>query len=202
MTNKIKVSKKTLFLKLAQPDDEGFSREVFVSEFTGEYEKLKFGNGGDWCRDDGSLKEYNIVRERKANAIFSVKLNGFRKNIINKQIKQSIKDVFKNSKCVVLQVSNIEIDHKDGRRDDPIALSPEKQRVEDFQPLSKCVNNAKRQHCKVCRETGIRFNAKNLGYKVSQVKGSEKYQGSCVGCYWFDPISFNAEISKDYNKIR
>ena len=47
MTNKIKVSKKTLFLKLAQPDDEGFSREVFVSEFTGEYEKLKFGNGGD-----------------------------------------------------------------------------------------------------------------------------------------------------------
>lgn len=189
-------------MKLAQPDEEGFSREGFVSEFTSEFEKLKFGNGGDLCRDDGSLKEFNIIREKRGNAIFSIKLNGFRKNIINKQIRNDIKNFFKDAKCIVLQVSNIEVDHKDGRRDDPIALNTEKQRTEDFQPLSKCVNNAKRQHCKICRETGFRFNAKSLGYKVSQVKGSEKYQGSCVGCYWFDPLSFNAEISKDYNKIK
>ncbi|QOR04898.1 hypothetical protein [Campylobacter cuniculorum] len=46
----MKQSKTKLFLKLAKPDEKGFSRWVSVSEFVGAYESLKLGNGGSWCR--------------------------------------------------------------------------------------------------------------------------------------------------------
>lgn len=41
------------------------------------------------------------------------------------------------------------------------------QTLEDFQPLSKPANDAKRQFCKECKRTGIRYDAKQLGYTVS-----------------------------------
>ena len=43
-----KMTKTDLFLKLASPDKNGISRWVNVSEFTGEYAELKFGNGASW----------------------------------------------------------------------------------------------------------------------------------------------------------
>ncbi|EJB79060.1 hypothetical protein KVL28_05840 [Helicobacter pylori] len=53
-------SKKELFLELAQPDENGVSRWVSVTEFVGKYQGLQLGNGGSWCRDNSSLtKEFN-----------------------------------------------------------------------------------------------------------------------------------------------
>ncbi len=43
------MTKPELFLKLAQPDAEGKSRWVYVTEFVGEYAGLKFGNGASWA---------------------------------------------------------------------------------------------------------------------------------------------------------
>ena len=64
-------TKKELFLALAQqPDKEGFSREVFVKEFTGKYKSLILGNGGSWCRSDSPLgKEFNIERHKEKGSI-------------------------------------------------------------------------------------------------------------------------------------
>ena len=42
-------SKPELFLKLAQPDDNGYSRWVHINEFVGEFSPLVFGNGADWA---------------------------------------------------------------------------------------------------------------------------------------------------------
>ena len=47
-----KMTKTDLFLKLASPDKNGISRWVNVSEFTGEYAELKFGNGASWARKE------------------------------------------------------------------------------------------------------------------------------------------------------
>ncbi len=47
----------------------------------------------------------------------------------------------------------------------------ENQRLEDFQPLSKAANDAKRQFCKECKRTGIRYDAKLLGYPMSYYSG-------------------------------
>ena len=55
--------------------------------------------------------------------------------------------------------------------------------------------NAKRQHCKSCRETGKRFDARKLGYRIGQFKGNRDYNGSRIGCYWHDPWRFNREVS-------
>ncbi len=192
-----KLTKPDIFLDLAKPDpDTGFSRAVDIDIL--KKNGLGFGNGGSWCRDDGSLgKKYNIERIKKGNRIIAVKLNGYRKNPIGKIIPAHIKNEIHQKKCVVLAIGQPECDHKDGRRDDPRLNNPDRITLDDFQPLSKAANNAKKQHCKECRKTDRRFDAKRLGYSTSQWAGNGRYMGTCVGCYWHDPFKFNKEISKN-----
>jgi hypothetical protein len=170
------MSKVDLFLELANPDETGNSRKVLVSEFVGKYEKLRFGNGGDWCRSDGSLaKKYIIERYKEGNSIVAVQLFGFNtKKQIQKSIRSDIVKEISSQKCAVLHISNVEVDHKDGHRDDYENLKPENQKVTDFQPLSPVVNKAKRQHCKVCRETKRDLMREFWGFqkKLGQEMGS------------------------------
>ena len=98
----------------------------------------------------------------------------------------------------MLATGSTQCDHKDGRLDDPRLSDINLVTIDDFQPLSRAANDAKRQHCIECRDTGNRFDAKRLGYSVSQVRGDGKYNGTCVGCYWHDPMFFNAEVSVNY----
>ncbi len=191
-------SKSSKFLALARPDIEtGFSREVPIEEL--EQHGLGFGNGGSWCRDDSSLgKKYNIERIKLKNKIIAIRLHGYRKNPIGKFIPASIKRAVCQKRCVVLGTSNPECDHKDGRRDDPKYSQPSQLSVQDFQPLSKAANCAKRQYCSECRKTGRRFDATTLGYSISQWAGNGRYMGSCTGCYWHDPIRFNQKVSKGF----
>jgi hypothetical protein len=195
-----KNSKPYLFVELAKPDKNGQSRKVFVNEFTYEFETLKFGNGGDWCRSDGSLaKKYILERFKEKNSIVAIQLFGFNtKNQISKQIRTDIVKQINAEKCAILQVSKVEVDHKDGRRDDYQNFKKENQTTEQFQALSKAANTAKRQHCKTCRDTDERFDAKLLGYAQSTWTGDTKYRGTCVGCYWHDIKKFNEEISKHF----
>ena len=190
-----------MFLDLAQPDDEGFSRAVSITEFTGIYEVLRLGNGGSWCRDDGGLaKHFNIRRNKLKGRIVSIELQGRKKQPILKPIPAEIRNHIKKQHCAVLDISRVEVDHKDGRRDDPRLSDINRVTVGDFQPLSKAVNNAKRQHCKTCRWTGQRFDARQLGYSVAQFKGNGEYNGTCIGCYWHDPQRFNQEVSAAYQE--
>lgn len=192
-------TKKELFLELAKPNNRGFSRPVRIEEFTERYERLIMGNGGDWCREDGALgKIYNIKRNKEKGSIVSVQLQGYKKQPIEKPIPMRIKREIIKNRCIVLQTSRPECDHKDGRRDDPRLSDPNRVEIGDFQPLSKAANNAKRQHCKECRMTDKRFDARRLGYQVSQFMGNGDYNGTCIGCYWHDPIEFNKQVSKGY----
>ena len=191
------MKKHELFLELAKPDNDGFSRKVAVTEFRGRYASLLFGNGGDWARTDGSLgKRYNVVRHKEyGNAISHVELQGYNKQPKERPIGKPVRDALAGQRCVVLATrSKVQVDHKDGRYDNRTVSNVAQQTVADFQPLSQAVNYAKRQHCKRCKETGERFDAKLLGYTVSQIKGNGKYRGTCVGCYWYDPKAFNASL--------
>ncbi len=192
-----------LFLQLAKPDEEGFSRAVGVEEFQGPYERLRLGNGGSWCRDDGPLgRAYNIRRNKDGKRIVSVQLQGLKKQPHARPIPKDISKEIKTKRCAILDVgSQIEADHRDGRRDDPRLREGETVTIDDFQPLSKASNNAKRQHCKTCRDTGRRYDAQRLGYSVSQIKGNGKYNGTCIGCYWHDPYRFNQEISQHFTQF-
>lgn len=197
-----KDSKNALFIELAKPNESGVSREVSVDEFVGKYQRLQFGNGADWARKDGTLaSHYKIYlhKKGKGNKITHVQLLGRADDSKEKPIPIKIRKAITANRCVVLGTSNPECDHKDGRADDPRLRIVSLLRMDDFQPLSKAANDAKRQHCKNCRNTGKRFDAKRLGYQVSQVIGGEDYIDTCEGCYWHDPFFFNKEVSRNFS---
>ena len=189
-------SMKELFLDLARPDDGGVSRRVYPEEFVGEYAILRHNNGCQWGRDNGPLgKEYIIERYKDGGRIVWYKLHGRNKTPKKSPIGRKIKNELKGQPCAVTGLtSNTEIDHKDGRYDDPDASDVKKQGPEHFQTLIKLVNVAKREHCKKCRKTGNRFDARDLDYPVGWVRGGERYIGTCVGCYWYDPREFRRSL--------
>ena len=194
-----------LFLELAKPDaDTGISRWVSKTEFVGKYKDLMFQNGWSWGRGDGQLaKMYILERFPAHGTIEKVRTNGFNtKEKFNQAIRNDIKDYYKNKKCVMLGVcgtsvnTRIEIDHKDGRKDDSRVSDKKTQKLEDFQPLCKAANDVKRQICKECKKTDKRWNAKNLkGNPYSYYEGDENYteELGCVGCCQYDPVEYRKQ---------
>lgn len=205
-----KKTKTELFLELANPDKIGKSCWVKSKEFVGEYKDLQLGNGGSWCRASSSLAKKYIVEFDKSltsgNSIDAIRLNGFKtEKTFSQAIRKDIKDFYKDKNCVMLGVrgtsenTKIEVDHKDGRKDDWRVSDPKTQKLEDFQPLCKAANDAKRQICINCKETDKRWDAKNiLGNPYSFYKGDENYTEDlgCVGCYQYDPVEYRKESVK------
>lgn len=185
--------------------EEGFSEYIPMEKLEKCHHSYHTTNGGDWCRTDQSYlgKKYIIRRDKKSGKIAAVKTDGFNKKTkIDQSIRNDIVKNIQSKRCVILDIStNIECDHKDGMKNDWRLNNKENQKLEDFQPLTKTANDAKRQHCKKCLETGKRYDAKRLGYSESYIYGDEKTT-TCTGCYWYDPQKFNKVISQNYNKER
>lgn len=206
----MKASKKELFLNLAKPNETGISRWVMTSEFVGIYKDLQLGNGGSWCGASSNLAKIYIVEFDKSktsgDSIDAIRLNGFNKKLqFNQSIREDIKNFYKDKKCVMLGVcgksenTKIEIDHKNGRKDDFRISDKKSQKLDDFQPLCKAANDIKRQICKICKETNKRWNAKNIsGNPYSFYVGDENYtqELGCVGCYQYDPVAYRKKSSE------
>ena len=202
------MKKHELFLELAQPNEKGVSRWVNTSEFVGKYSSLELLNGLSWGRKSSTLaKKYNVETDKSLTPgvkIDRIRLNGFNTSDtrhITQSIRSDIKKEIGSKRCVVLGTNRscdhkVEIDHKDGRKNDLEVMNTKTQKLSDFQPLSKPANDAKRQFCKECMETNIRYDAKKLGYPVSFIKGTFEYSDKlgCVGCFWYDPIEFRQNL--------
>lgn len=195
------MTKTELFLELAQPDENGYSRWVYVTEFVDKYAELKFGNGASWARKESSLaKKFKIEFNKKitrGNGIDAIRLIGLNEDNSSQYISAAIKREIKLRRCVVLGTSNPEVDHKNGMKNESRVMQNEDQKLSDFQPLSKAANDAKRQYCKECMEKGIRYDAKLLGYPMSYYQGGSTHHGeenACIGCYWYDPLEFKRHL--------
>lgn len=209
------MTKKDLFIELAKPNENGESRWVSSSEFIGKYKVLQLGNGGSWCRASSSLaKEYQIEFDKSitsGNSIDRIRLIGFNeKKHFNQNIRKDIKDFYKTQNCVMLGVNGnsentkIEIDHKDGRKDDHRISNPQNQELSDFQPLAKAANDIKRQICKRCKETNKRWSAKNIkGNPYDFYVGDENYSEElgCKGCYQYDPVEYRKVVVKKISEL-
>lgn len=198
-----KKTKKELFLELAQPNKNGESRWVSVSEFVGDYYGLKFGNGASWARKDGNMAKSYVIEFDKTitpgNRIDRVRLNGFKNDKSSQHISTDIKKYIKSQRCVVLGTSEPEVDHKNGMKNEARVMENIEQRLSDFQPLSKAANDAKRQFCKECIRTKTRFDAKRLGYPMLYYQGKASHNcevDACVGCYWYDPLEFKRHLKQ------
>ena len=203
------MTKTDLFIELAKPDNKGKSRWVKTTEFQGKYKNLQLGNGGSWCRKSSNLSKKYIVEFDKSqtvgNSIDAIRLNGFNnEKSFSQSINPKIKEYFKNERCVMLGVrgfsenTKIEIDHKDGRKNDSRVSNTATQRIDDFQPLCKAANDVKRQICKECKQTNKRWDAKNIkGNPYSFYEGNENYTEKlgCKGCYQYDPVEYRKKTA-------
>jgi len=152
-----------------------------------------------------SLKKYtkkNKITLDKGTKIILMRFFGINpKKQINRTINSKIKqDVIKNSCVHCSSSSTIECDHKNGRYNDPRVNNPKLQKKSDFQATCKHCNDLKRQHCKNCKKTNIRYDGRKtkLGkiFKVAYTEGTKEYKGTCVGCYWYDCKAFDDYCEK------
>ncbi len=192
-----------LFEELAGVDENGCSRWVSVDEFVGEYQGLQLLNGAGWSRDDGAFgKKYIIERDKSitpGNKTDAIRTVGFNSGDYSQHIRADIRRQIQSQRCVILGTSNPEVDHKNGMKNEDRVMRNENQMLSDFQPLSKAANDAKRQFCKECIRTGIRYDAKKLGYPISYYKGDATHNGeenACEGCFWYDPIEFRNHLKE------
>jgi hypothetical protein len=185
-----------LFLTLAEPDSEGFSRFVSKTEFVGDFSRLHFTNGCNWMR---SLKGKFLYVTSGRSKDWKIKLVGFDQVNETRNVKKEIQKIIVEQRCAHTGFKGttqnpIEVDHKNGRYNDQKVLNLETQILNDFQPLCRQANLQKRSDCKKCKLTGLKFDAKELGYSISNLDGQFKYERSCTGCYWFDPIFFKKNL--------
>lgn len=184
--------------------EEGISPVIAIEDLVKLNIHFRTGNGCNWARSDTSPlgKRYQISRIKLKRRIEFVQLIGINNKEKNHNIRKDILNEVSEKPCVVLAINqNIEVDHKNARYNDLKVMNSKTQNVDDFQPMSKAVNDAKRQHCKNCAKTGKRFDARVLGFSVGWISGGENYidsSGGCVGCYWYDPKKFHTKISKNY----
>ena len=94
--------------------------------------------------------------------------------------------------------TKIEIDHKEGTKNSQRVSNISTQKLEDFQPLTKAANDAKRQICKRCQETDKRFDATCIkGFPMPYYRGNSSLKESgCIGCYQYDPVAYREELLK------
>lgn len=192
-----------LFEELANIDQNGCSRWVSVDEFVGKYQGLQLLNGAGWSRDDGPFgRKYIVERDKNrtpGNRTDAIRTVGFNNGTYKAYIDPDIKKEIQSRKCVVLGTSNPEVDHKNGLKNEDRIMENRNQKLSDFQPLSKAANDAKRQYCKECKATGIRYDAKQLGYPISYYKGGAVHHGeedACIGCFWYDPLEFRRHLTE------
>jgi len=203
-----KKGKIELFLELAKPDKNWFSRWVDTSEFIWDYSELELLNWLSWWRRSSSLaKVFNIETDKTQTPwvkIDRIRLNWFNQTNskhLSQTIRNDIKKEILKQRCVILWTNRscdhkTEVDHKDWRKDSLEIMNTKTQKLEDFQPLSKPANDAKRQFCKECTETWIRYDAKKLWYTISYIEWWEEYNKTlwCKWCFWYDPIEFRKNL--------
>ena len=155
---------------LFQPDKNGYSRKVSREEI--ENSNLTWSQNGNGRRNVYfQVQKYKWVAERgKGNKVISLKLDGLNESVIlNQTIRKDIKDKlytqtrsnFAPTCLVSLVDKDKEIDHRWGRKDSPLydrINDTSKQTIDDFQLLSHSHNQFKREQCKKCTMTNIRFN--------------------------------------------
>jgi len=187
-----------LVLKLFNPDENGVSRWVNKEELIGEYKTLYPTNGNHWYRLRGLS---HLVYEKKMEDGQTYwRFNGLKEKDGGRPIRNDIRNSLKSNPCSHTgfkgtKNNSIVIDHKNGRYNDERVLNIKTQEVGDFQSLVNQANLFKRTVCGECINTGKRFDAKKLGYNISFIDGDENYQGTCVGCYWYDCSEFKKSLA-------
>lgn len=175
----------------------GKSGEILFSEDV--MNKCFYSNNG--CRNLRRESVFGKIFEHKTilknNKVIGVILEGYKKDLIDKNIPTHILKEFGNKKnkyCVNCGTTkDLQIDHKNGRY-----TLKDKNDINEYQFLCRNCNINKRQHCYKCIKTKTKFDAKKIGYNKSCLSENLEYIDSCEGCYWENPLKW--KIIKENNE--
>lgn len=185
-----------------KPNREGFSDWFDIDALHEMFPELSARIGGNGSNmftrqlgrdfnfdpDQSKMKDGSRIIKRRAYGLVKTRDEQY-------PIRKDIKNALSNKPCAVLNTrSQIEVDHKDGRKDSWLVNDIDLQSIDDFQPLHKTANIVKREVCKSCSKTNQRFDARVLGFSFGWTEGASQYQGSCKGCFWYDPVAFRSAL--------
>lgn len=189
--------------ELIKPDRNGFSDWFNVADLKDllpDYTAQFGGNGSNLFTRSDLAKAFNFKPEQAYETKGTAKVRRRAYGLVKERseqfpIRRDIKDQISKGFCAVLHTkAQLEVDHKDGRKDSCFVNDISLQQVEDFQALHKTANGIKREVCKKCVERNQRFDARCLGYAQGWTEGGAQYQGTCRGCFWYDPIAFRSAL--------
>lgn len=200
-----------------------FAREhANMNEETGECDWMlidDLSSNGINCTGNGCVvragssldRVYNVEKRRVNDKCFSspikaIRFAGYKEGDTFKQtIRGDIKRELSQKKSAWSGMPGtptdpIEVDHKNGLKDEMRLNDLSQQHLEDFQPLKKSENDLKRQYCKVCERTLTRPSAKEiLGeaecFDIEFTHGDSHLDSSlgCKGCFLYDPIQWRKD---------
>lgn len=195
-----------IFEKIAEPSARGISKRISLRKLRSIHTDYRTANGCQWARTNSGYlgKKYKIKRERNDNnSVTHIKLTGFNNHPATQRgISKKIIKYYKGKECCVTGVcstTGMEIDHKDATYSKSKYGKMSAQKYDDFQPMSKAVNDAKRHHCKKCLSKGnnARYDARQLGFTVADIHDPNSTE-KCQGCFWHDPQEFRKTVSSNY----
>ena len=213
-----------IFEFCAKPDENGSSEWVDILKISKICPLFITTNGGAWYRDNQTYlgKKYIFLpykldvneqgdnfKNRFKKRLVRFKTDEEKGNTPIREIPDEIIYKFNKEKrdgtaqsAVSGSRENLEIDHKNGRYDNTTSDKYDELTEDDFQYLTKHENDIKREVCKKCRNTGLRFDARQTGWPISVSYGELEYNPNldakcgCVGCWWFDPKLFIKQFSE------
>ena len=105
------------------------------------------------------------------------------------KIRSDIRNEINSKPCIITgSTVNVEVDHRAGNKLHPLHIhvdDVEQQTVDDFMPLTRGINQIKREACKKCIASGERPNLPPM-FGGGPMKPGE----GCNGCFWFEPESY------------
>jgi hypothetical protein len=188
-------------INLFCPDENGHSKWVYTNDVINA--GLSWTNNGNVRRGIAfRVHEYNWEFKRLSNrsngTITELRLDGLNQSsALNQRIRKDIVDELKKQtvsnfavNCIVpLVEGDKEIDHRWGRKECKkyeYINDVNTQRIEDFQLLSHSHNQYKRQQCKKCKETNLRYSPPNsMSFAIGSAQWDEEI--GCDGCPLAEP---------------
>ena len=177
-----------------------------------ERDGIKCTGNGCVVRAGSSLDKKYIVEKLRQNndclssPIVAIRFLGYKdEEVFDQKIRGDIKKEISKRRSAWSGMPGtpsdpIEVDHKDGLKNDLRLNDLSRQRIDDFQPLRKSENDLKRQYCKDCEKTFKRPTAKEiLGeaecFDVDFTHGDSRLDETvgCEGCFLYDPIAWREE---------
>ena len=209
----------TLWKGIFQPDHNGKSRDVWITEFWAADKSFPRRNGvGPFTEGRGLGNYYTIERtpfrkltekERKEclkvfekageeppkpnMVVRACTKEVYIRNKNPHHIPTSVRRALKGKPCVITGKTgkNVQIDHKMGR--DLMVISDD---PNDYQMLWTPFNDSKREYCtKICVGRGTRYPGSRAGFSVDFTSGGPMYDPNhgrhgCEGCYYYDIADF------------